>query len=252
GDLDEEAVAILPRYAPGWTNHNASDPGITIIELLAYFTDHFLYRLNRVTKETKLRFLQLLSGVERHRAREGASLSAEQVDRELQQAVRDLRYQQRTVTVEDYDQLAREATAGNLEGHRIVRARSFVSRNLELPDEAGRDRDAPGHVSVIGLPAEGGSADTGVTLLFEGRDHLEPRRLLATRLHVVEPFFLWIRLEARIHMRSDAGEELRARAQETALTILREFGSPWPGAGREGGESEGTGWPFGRALYLSE
>ena len=93
GDLVEEAVAILPRYAPGWTNHNASDPGITIIELLAYFTDHFLYRLNRVTKETKLRFLQLLSGVEGHGTREGALLSAEQVDRELQQVVRDLRIQ---------------------------------------------------------------------------------------------------------------------------------------------------------------
>ena len=252
GDLVEEALAMLPRYAPGWTNHNASDPGITIIELLAYFTDHFLYRLNRVTKETKLRFLQLLSGVERHRAREGASLSAEQVDRELQQVVRDLRRQQRTVTVEDYDQLAREATAGNPEGHRIVRARSFVSRDLEQPNEAGRDGDARGHVSVVGLPAEGVPADTGATLLSQVRDHLEPRRLLATRLHVVEPFFLRVRLGARIHMRSDAGEELRARAQETALTILREFGSPWPDAGREGGGPGGRGWPFGRALYLSE
>lgn len=252
GDLVEEALAMLPRYAPGWTNHNASDPGITIIELLAYFTDHFLYRLNRVTKETKLRFLQLLSGIEWHGAREWASLSAEQVDRELQQVVRELRRQQRTVTVEDYDQLAREATAGNPEGHRIVRARSFVSRNLELLDEADRDRDAPGHVSVVGLPAEGVAADTGATLLSQVRDHLEPRRLLATRLHVVEPFFLRVRLGARIHMRSDAGEELRARAQETALTVLREFGSPWPGAGREGGGPGRTGWPFGRALYLSE
>src|SRR5215469_6802568 len=251
-DLVEEALAAVPRYAPGWTNHNASDPGITIIELLAYFTDHFLYRLNRVTKETKLRFLQLLSGVEGHGPREAASLSAEQVDRQLEQTVRGLRRQQRTVTVEDYDQLAREATAGNSEGHGIVRARSFVSRNLELPDEADRDRDVPGHVSVVGLPAEGVSAEAGARLLAEVRDHLEPRRLLATRLHVVEPFFLRVRLGARIHMRSDAGEELRTRAQETARTILREFGSPWPGVGREGGESEKTGWPFGGALYLSE
>src|SRR5215831_20128596 len=251
-DLVEEALAMVPRYAPGWTNHNASDPGITIIELLAYFADHFLYRLNRVTKETKLRFLQLLSGVEGHRAREGASLSAEQVDRELQQVVRDLRRQQRTVTGEDYDQLAREATAGNLEGPRIVRARSFVSRNLELPDEAGRERDAPGHVSVVGLPTEGVLADTGATLLSQVRDYLEPRRLLATRLHVVEPFFLWIRLGARIHMRIDADEELRRTARETVLTTLREFGSPWFGGASEGGGSEEKGWPFGRALYLSE
>src|SRR5262245_66327157 len=89
-DLVEEALATVPRYAPGWTNHNASDPGITIIELLAYFADHFLYRLNRVTKETKLHFLQLLSGLEGHRARAGASRSAEHVDRELQEAMLDL------------------------------------------------------------------------------------------------------------------------------------------------------------------
>ena len=67
-DLVEEALGMLPRYAPGWTNHNASDPGITIIELLAYFVELFIYRLNRVSRETRLRFLQLL--VERSRPTE--------------------------------------------------------------------------------------------------------------------------------------------------------------------------------------
>ena len=62
-DLVEEALAMLPRYAPSWTNHNPSDPGITIIELLAYFAELFIYRLNRVTRETRLRFSQLLAGV---------------------------------------------------------------------------------------------------------------------------------------------------------------------------------------------
>ena len=63
-DLVEEALGMLPRYAPGWTNHNPSDPGITIIELLAYFVELFIYRLNRVSREIRLRFLQLLVGAE--------------------------------------------------------------------------------------------------------------------------------------------------------------------------------------------
>ena len=251
-DLVEEALAMLPRYAPNWTNYNPSDPGITLIELLAYFAEHFIYRLNRVTKEIRIRFLQLLAGVERYRASEWAALSAEEVDRDLRQAVRDLRRPQRAVTVEDYDHLARDATAYSPAAPRIVRARAFVRRNLELLDDAGRDRDAPGHVSVVAVPVDGVPADAVAAIMSEVRDYLEPRRLLATRLHVVEPFFLWIRLGARIHMRIDADEELRRTARETVLTTLREFGSPWFGGASEGGGSEEKGWPFGRALYLSE
>ena len=31
----EEARALIPRYAPEWTDHNDSDPGITLAQLLA-------------------------------------------------------------------------------------------------------------------------------------------------------------------------------------------------------------------------
>ena len=27
-DIVEEAISMIPRYSPEWTNHNASDPGI--------------------------------------------------------------------------------------------------------------------------------------------------------------------------------------------------------------------------------
>jgi hypothetical protein len=59
-DIVEEAIALIPRYAPDWTNHNPSDPGITLIELAAWMTDLILYRLNRVPEKNYVAFLNLL------------------------------------------------------------------------------------------------------------------------------------------------------------------------------------------------
>ena len=53
---------------------------------------------------------------------------------------------------------------------RVLRARSFVRRNLETPDEAARDADAPGHVSVVVLPARELEHDRLEALLTEVRD----------------------------------------------------------------------------------
>ena len=55
-----EARALIPRYAPEWTNHNESDPGITLLQLFAWFTDLLLYRVNQVPERTYIKFLQLL------------------------------------------------------------------------------------------------------------------------------------------------------------------------------------------------
>lgn len=59
-DIVAEALSLIPRYAPEWTNHNPSDPGITLIELAAWMTDLILYRLNRVPEKNYVAFLNLL------------------------------------------------------------------------------------------------------------------------------------------------------------------------------------------------
>ena len=61
-DLVAEMRALIPRYAPEWTNHNPSDPGITLVELLAWVTEATLYRINRVPEATSLEFAKLLLG----------------------------------------------------------------------------------------------------------------------------------------------------------------------------------------------
>ena len=54
-DIVEEAISMIPRYSPEWTNHNPSDPGITLIELAAWMTDLILHRLNQVAALSPLR-----------------------------------------------------------------------------------------------------------------------------------------------------------------------------------------------------
>ena len=64
-DLVAEAHTLIPVHAPKWTNHNESDPGITLVELFAYLTEMQIYRLNRVTDANVCAFLRLIDGVER-------------------------------------------------------------------------------------------------------------------------------------------------------------------------------------------
>ncbi len=62
-DIVSEARTLIPRYAPEWTDHNESDPGITLLELFAWLTEMTLYRLNQVPDLHYVKFLQLL-GIE--------------------------------------------------------------------------------------------------------------------------------------------------------------------------------------------
>lgn len=58
-DLMADAYALIPRYAPGWTDYNETDPGITLAELLAWLVEHDIYRANRVPDRHRLKFLEL-------------------------------------------------------------------------------------------------------------------------------------------------------------------------------------------------
>lgn len=59
-DLVQEGRGLIPVYAPEWTDHNAHDPGITLIELLAWVAEMDVYRLNRIPDRHKRKFLALV------------------------------------------------------------------------------------------------------------------------------------------------------------------------------------------------
>jgi hypothetical protein len=58
--LRDELVRRIPVYAPEWTDHNASDPGITLIELFAFLGENLLFGFNQLPESAKLEFLRLL------------------------------------------------------------------------------------------------------------------------------------------------------------------------------------------------
>lgn len=59
-DIVDEAKRLIPRYCPEWTDHNVSDPGVTLIELFAWMTDMLLYRVNQVPDKLYINFLDLI------------------------------------------------------------------------------------------------------------------------------------------------------------------------------------------------
>ena len=67
-DIVEEGRALVPRYAPSWSDHNLHDPGITLVELIAWLVEAGIYRLNRVPA-AHLRAFVALAGVVPHPAR---------------------------------------------------------------------------------------------------------------------------------------------------------------------------------------
>ncbi len=59
-DIVDQAKLLIPRYCREWTDHNVSDPGVTLIELFAWMTDMLLYRVNQVPDKNYIKFLELI------------------------------------------------------------------------------------------------------------------------------------------------------------------------------------------------
>ena len=249
-DLVEEARRLIPTYAPQWTNHNPSDPGITLVELFAFLSEMLLYRLNRVTAANVLSFLKLLNGTDWHPWEEGerkltedekdkiaqqlAQLSApalaQLVAQQLPRTVLKLRRLERAVTCSDFETLALAADP------RVARTRCLPRTNMAADPE----QEKAGHVSVIVLPR---SQTDLPGLLASVENALTPKLLLTTQLHVVGPRFLPVAVKATVFPRPD---ELEATLQQRVVDAVQHFLHPLTGG------EDGRGWAFGRDVFVSE
>jgi predicted phage baseplate assembly protein len=143
-DIVEEAISMIPRYAPEWTNHNPSDPGITLIELAAWMTDLLLFRLNQVPEKNYVAFLNLLGIKLRPPRAARALLQFKVVEGSGRQRVP--RGTQVSTPQAGEDQTVLFETASDLVVHEVKLDRAFSyfddsfsdnSRFLELAADAG-------------------------------------------------------------------------------------------------------------------
>lgn len=59
-DLVDGAKRLVQTRCPQWSDHNVSDPGVTLIEAYAQMVDQLIYRLNRVPDRHYVKFLELI------------------------------------------------------------------------------------------------------------------------------------------------------------------------------------------------
>lgn len=58
--LVDDAKRYVQQTCPEWTDHNVSDPGVTLIESFAGMVEQLLYRLNRVPNRNYIKFLEMI------------------------------------------------------------------------------------------------------------------------------------------------------------------------------------------------
>ncbi|MFY1671337.1 hypothetical protein ACN27G_15415 [Plantactinospora sp. WMMB334] len=240
-DLVGEARALIPVLLPEWTDHNPSDPGIMLVEMLAWLTEMQLYQVNQVPQSHTRNFLRLLAGPEWIPPVTGDLGPA------VRQVMAALHERYRAVTVDDYEYLVgrtwpEQPQAAGLA--RVRRVRCVPGRDLAGADPVAA---APAHVSVVVLPEPADGTDTHplpTEALTGGlHDFLDPRRLLTVRHHVVGPRYVDIQISADLAVRADA---LPGDAIADAQARLRAFYAPLTGG------TTGDGWPFGQHIHPSE
>ncbi len=234
-DLTTEARELIPVLYPAWTDHNPSDPGIVLVELLAWLTEMLLYSLNQIPEANTRKFLQLLGG---------AAPTEGGLDAAVFQTMGDLRERYRAVTAEDYEYLVREIWRDSPEAAglpKVRRARCVPGWDLTADPAA----PTPAHVSVVVVPEtvvpETGEVDPRLTTaLFQ---FLDSRRILTTRHHVVGPSYVDVGIAANLALHEDSPPDDALNDAHSRLVVF--FDPLYGGA-------VGDGWPFGQNVYASE
>ncbi|MDT3435976.1 putative baseplate assembly protein [Haloarcula sp. 1CSR25-25] len=62
-ELLEDVRKRIPVYDEEWTDHNAHDPGITVLELLTWLSETYRYQLDQVEERHRRKYVQLLGDI---------------------------------------------------------------------------------------------------------------------------------------------------------------------------------------------
>lgn len=235
-DLVAEARSKIPALAPEWTDHGPADTGMALIELLAWVTELLGYRATRQTESMTRAFLELLGGVQ--------AGSTDDVDSALRTTLADLWTRFRAATSEDYVHLAfdeyaktdaAKALGADNQLHRVV---CLADRDAEGPKKLD---PAPGHVSLVILRKKDIDAPEPLRSALLG--FFEPRRLLATRVHVVGVAKVWVPVLTDVYLDEGA---IPSTMHQRIWAAMVEYFSPYVGG------PDGGGMPIGGEVFTSD
>ena len=156
-ELVADARASIPSLAPGWTDHNPTDPGMILIELFAWLAEIVLYRIDRVPDRSYRTFLELLRGSV-PTAGDGSALALGDA---IRATIAELRERHRAVTTDDFEYLALHrwasldaAAALGVPG--VVRRASCIAEQspatLPLAWKTKAPPAAQGHFTLVVVP----------------------------------------------------------------------------------------------------
>ncbi|HZT32872.1 MAG TPA: hypothetical protein VFA33_23500 [Bryobacteraceae bacterium] len=225
--LATEGRSLIPRYFPQWTDHNLSDPGITLLELFAFLTDAAFYQINRVPERSLAAFAGLVNVTR---------APGEPVSATLARALEVIERQERAITADELEGFALSAVTG------IARAK-VVLQTSEVPTVFPAEQVVK-LVLVPDFPNDPAPRPGAAMLeaVFQG---VRSRCLIGTRLRATAPQYTPVSVDVTVVR--DASSRLGKDGVAAAVTgAVTRFLSPL-----SGGE-DGSGWVFGRSVFRSE
>jgi predicted phage baseplate assembly protein len=183
--------------------------------------------------------IPFVASVTNRRAASGGT-DSESLENAILRAPQVFRTRNRAVTEEDFEFLALQASPS------VARARCIQSTTAT--SEGGQQ---PGVVLLLVMPwveaaqsqIQPEQLEIPLELKQEIQSYLDERRLLTSALVISEPSYYWVTVDAKVRIKQKFDP---AHVKESIEMQLYRFIHPLTGG------PEGTGWPFGRDLVLSE
>lgn len=238
-DLVEELKALIPQWAPHWTNYNPSDPGITLMELLAWATEATLYRLNQTPDQAHWNLIKLLRPGDDEDPT-WSRLSGQSLETAKALALKWYNERYRAVTSEDYEQLVLTSAFPD-ETLTIARVKANAAFSTGIVTMIIILRDYP----YLDFPSEQLQqqfVDTKAAV----KDFLDQRRLVGTRIRVRGPVSTDIKIDVSVELvpgTALTNEDLE-KVRGQILSNIYAYLDPLTGG------FDGAGWPFAHPVSI--
>ncbi len=247
--LTAEARALIAKNFPAWTDHNLSDPGITLLELFAFLIEIAIYQIDRVPERSLEHFAELI-GVKRR--------PDELIERTLRRALEALQLKYRAVTEQEFEVLAKDeferevvsiATSAEIPEVTLSTFPNVIARARAVVEVVDTPNVFPDEqfIKVIIVPNDLNASEPKPTdelrqKLFE---FLRERRLITTRIQVVKPTYDGVSIRTTVE-RALNSNLVNSTLRNNIERAIRSFLSPLMGG------VDGEGWEFGRSVFRSE